>query len=152
MNFTITNDQVKDLHNARVYLLYAIEDLNKVLQKDFIEKLNKVYKTLDKVASPLMDEYDNIRDKKAEKCWEIAKENNFVSTWSMYEVDLHEPSNITAGVLEYLGNYVSIPENTTWLDMWRLADKLIKDSGDLHHTFIEDFVVNEDEVTLLTGS
>lgn len=152
MNFTITNEQVKDLHNARVYLLYAINDLGKVLQEGFIEQLNKVYKTLDKVASPLMDEYDNIRDKKAEKCWEIAKENKFASVWSIYEVELHEPSNITAGVLEYLGNYVQIPDNTTWLDMWRLADKLIKDSGDLHHTFIEDFVVNDDEVTLLTGS
>lgn len=152
MDFTITTDQVKDLHNARVYLLYAINDLGKVLQEDFIKKLKEVYKTLDKVASPLMNEYDNIRDRKAEKCWEIAKKYNFVSVWSMYDVDINAPSNIPAGILKYHRNSIGIPENTTWLDMWCLADKLIKDSGDLHHTFIEDFEVEGNVTTLITGS
>ena len=40
----------------------------------------------------------------------------------------------------------------TWLDLYRIADSLIKASGDEHHTFIESFVREGNDLCLYTGS
>ena len=40
----------------------------------------------------------------------------------------------------------------TWLDLWKAAESVIKQSG-THHSFIEDFTMNEDgTIELTTGS
>jgi hypothetical protein len=42
-----------------------------------------------------------------------------------------------------------------WIDLWRTADELIQKSGDNHHVFVEDFIIESiDPITLSlhTGS
>jgi hypothetical protein len=40
----------------------------------------------------------------------------------------------------------------TWLDLYVIADALIRDSGDLHHVYIESFTKVGDDLYLHTGS
>jgi hypothetical protein len=50
---------------------------------------------------------------------------------------------------------VSITVNSTgltWLDLYILADALIRESGDLHHIYIEAFVKEGNDLILHTGS
>lgn len=52
---------------------------------------------------------------------------------------------------------VDLPKNATYLDVWRAADKLIVDSGDTHHIFIEQIINisrlnGKDEYVIVTGS
>jgi hypothetical protein len=46
----------------------------------------------------------------------------------------------------------NVPENATWLDLWKAADALIKKSGDDHHIFIELMYVDDSVITFSCGS
>lgn len=43
-------------------------------------------------------------------------------------------------------------ENPTWLQIWQAANKLIKQSGDGHHIFIEQVIWGPKRLTIETGS
>jgi hypothetical protein len=48
---------------------------------------------------------------------------------------------------------IDLPDNPTWMDLNKAAAQAIKQSGDRHHIFIEDFrLVNEHMIDLITGS
>lgn len=40
----------------------------------------------------------------------------------------------------------------SWADLWLLADRLVGESGDRHHSFIEVFKVKGDNLEMETGS
>lgn len=40
----------------------------------------------------------------------------------------------------------------SWADLWLLADRLVRESGDSHHSFIEVFKVKGDNLEMETGS
>lgn len=92
--------------------------------------------------------------------YEIKEANGFVSMWSIYDGvnDPSEPSPYEARTMAYNNNWgepveVPLPQGKlTWLDLWRAADKCIKDSGDTHHVFIEGFRKNGGILELVTGS
>jgi len=90
----------------------------------------------------------------------IAKENKIKnSNWSIYEVTdfnlvpfpnatkLVYPLHPGKGQVE-----IKLQQNSTWLDLWKAADKAIQESGDLDHSYIEVFDDNGDELLLVTGS
>lgn len=91
---------------------------------------------------------------------EIKNENNFVSTWSMFEVDdindKHSYQNASEVVYEYhfgVENTRSKINGDTWLDLYKSAEECIVKSDDLHHIFIEGFVDNGNgTLSLITGS
>jgi hypothetical protein len=95
---------------------------------------------------------------------DIAQANDFITTWSIYEVeDVNEkiPFRDMVGkrlVYKYWDeNFVdqvveTVIQGDTWLDAWRAADQLLKDSKDFH-IFVEDFRMLEDtSLELITGS
>lgn len=45
--------------------------------------------------------------------------------------------------------YTTVVEGNTWLDLWKAANKVMLKSG-THHSWIEDFTVQEDGSFLLT--
>jgi len=48
---------------------------------------------------------------------------------------------------------VTVPvKGKNWGDVWVAADKAIKESGDMHHIFIEGFEINGKTLNLITGS
>lgn len=58
--------------------------------------------------------------------------------------DLHWGS---VGTVEHSGG-----TDLTWLQLYKIADDLINQSRDLHHSFIEGFYRDGTELRLLTGS
>ena len=92
--------------------------------------------------------------------YEIKEANGFVSMWSIYDGvnDPNEPSPYEARTMVYQDNWgepveVSLPAGKlTWLDLWKAADKCIKNSGDEHHVFIKGFKKNSGILALFIGS
>lgn len=90
---------------------------------------------------------------------DIGQENGCTTTiWSMYEIR-------DFGAVAYEGDYTVHYDggwgiagsesvmNPTYLQLWQIADRLIRQSGDLHHIFIEDFNLWGDGILeLSTGS
>ncbi len=69
----------------------------------------------------------------------ISNENNFISIWSIHEVD---DMNSIFGYVEavkYEDIIEQVNSEVTWLQLWGIADRLIRLSGDEHHLFIENF-------------
>jgi hypothetical protein len=80
------------------------------------------------------------------------------SQWSIFEVeDFTAVPFPNATEVSYDGRWgsvqtVPIKPNSTWLDLWKAADKAIEGSGDLHHIFIERLTNHNGIVVLQTGS
>jgi hypothetical protein len=87
-----------------------------------------------------------------------AKHNFRNSTWSIYEVTdftLVPFPNATRLVYEPYGKLpveIKLGRPSTWLDLWKAADKAIKECGDSEHTFIEAFEEDGETLELVTGS
>lgn len=84
-----------------------------------------------------------------------------VSVWSLWDVrDFTKVPFPGCTKLVYDGGWgepgsVTIPENATWVDLWKAAEQLIikSDSDDLHHVFIEKYELQEPGVvTFWCGS
>jgi hypothetical protein len=116
--------------------------------------------------------------KKKADDYKKSQENKKGSSWCVYddnddkEVDLYEYHNyIDANTMIYR-NYFTIDmydniidenepltiqitnKKIKWGDLYDLADKLINESGDTHHIFIEGFEYNPNDksLILITGS
>lgn len=74
----------------------------------------------------------------------VASINEFKSIWSIYEVlDFNETPFKNLKSICYNGNRgfsgtYAFEETPTWIQIWQACEKLIVDSHDLHHIFIED--------------
>lgn len=91
----------------------------------------------------------------------IAERNELThSTWSIYEVTDFEaipfPKATKLRHSEHWGEGVielDLPTNATWLDLWKAADRLIYESKDNAHIYIEVFFeVDESTLLLIAGS
>lgn len=160
--FTITKDDFKNLHNAKCELHFAVEHLQETLSPAVIERLQKCLSQFREGMKYVYEQETRDFNYKNGMYRRAAEDNDFRSTWSIYGVaDLN---NIALGfdectVLRHDCNWnrdvnVELPAGPkTWLDLWRAADQAVRESGDLHHSFIEDFVKTEDgALRLVTGS
>jgi len=113
-------------------LTLAVQDLFKEHQ----EKEDKKYVDKSKM-------FDKIRD-----------DNSFSSIWSIYKVD--DINSIFGYVqeVEYLTCVEIVAKEVTWLELWAIAERLMKQSGDSHHVFIEGFAKKPNDIShhLITGS
>lgn len=116
------------------------------------------FKELQSAVSELFKSHREQEDKSARLKYamleKIQDEHNFESTWSISEVDdMNAIFGYVEGV-EYLGNTEIIGKEVTWLELWATADRLIKQSGDFHHIFIENFHKKTGDIVhrLVTGS
>ena len=93
---------------------------------------------------------------------QIGRQHDFVSQWSILDVTtdmecLHgKPLDRPLRYKNSWYNFDVVVDmvGPTWLDLWRTADNAIRESGDMHHIFIESIELNEDrtEYVLVTGS
>lgn len=90
---------------------------------------------------------------------DIGEENGCQTTcWSMYEIhDFGAVAHEGEWTVKYDGGWGIAGEekvtNPTYLQLWQIADRLIRLSGDLHHIFVEDFSIEDNNVLdLSTGS
>jgi hypothetical protein len=94
--------------------------------------------------------YDQVRD-----------ELGLNAVWSIYEVDNLSQPHPYAGATKVIyraygaGDHEVAIEGNTWKSLFIAADKLIRDSGDGHHIYIEDFKQSSIDPSILfvtTGS
>lgn len=90
----------------------------------------------------------------------IQDENDFSSVWAMDEV---KDMNAHFGFVKELFYRVTskqkvsveINKDITWLEFWKFADQLVKESGEIDHIFIEGFAQDLDDTKvyeLILGS
>jgi hypothetical protein len=77
----------------------------------------------------------------------IQTQNNFKTTWSIYEIeDMDENSFLSADIMTdgLCDIEVELPKKElTWLELWNYADNLYNLIGDTEHLFIESFEVKQ---------
>lgn len=91
---------------------------------------------------------------------DIKEEHNFKSVWSIFGIqNFNAIPYPDSHRIQYIGHWgfdnvvKDIPNNSTWLDLWKIADECIEDSGDAHHVFIEAiYDVGNGVLELRTGS
>lgn len=90
----------------------------------------------------------------------VAQENGIeFSTWSIYEVTDFEKVPYPDATRFFYDNLagdepieIEIHAGSSWLELWKAADKVIEKSGDLDHSFIEALELEGETVQLVTGS
>lgn len=158
---TLTIEEFKLIHNGLCKLNSAINRLEDVVHpniyQDLVSGKDEIYKGL-KNSYNVEENYFDIQSK---HYGEMKKQMNLTSIWSKYEVqdllDKHTYGNVDRLVYKNnWGKYVSVSiQGNTWLQLYRASDQAIKESNDLHHVFIEDFSIDENDnrtLCLHTGS
>ena len=90
----------------------------------------------------------------------LRKEHNYRAIWSIYETcdqmsEVRFPGTITIMYDDHWGKEVEpiTLTDATWMDLWAAGDKLIRDSRDQHHIYIEGFRRRKNHTyTMITGS
>lgn len=148
----VTQENLKNLMDMQ-YRFHAfkskLEHMSPAIQKEF-DALSDAVRTLfqeqnDKEAKEHTANYEMFD--------EIQTKHNLSSVWSMYEIgDINSKFGYVA-VLKYLDVSEAVWRDVSYLELWQIADRLMKASGDSHHVFIEGFApCGEDDFELVTGS
>ena len=159
--FTITKEEFKNVHNGVSEIRHAIEQLDGIINDDFMTKLNT---GLDKLEAGL----DGVRvqdqtdfDSKFAHYDSVRTDLGLSTTWSVYEVsDLNDRHPYLGAVkLRYKDHWGTPVEKgivgATWAALFVAANACIRDSGDDHHSFIEQFTPSKEDASVLlltTGS
>lgn len=163
-NVALTEGNIQLLESVYPKLHSLINRLTPVVSSAILDDLNEISHIMQEAFANRWKEEEDEFDLIYEKLSKIADENNFMTTWSIDEVtpeDMDKPFSKKAvkGITyESWGETQNVEfgskgKKMTWLDMWKEADKLIRQSGDTDHVFIEDFVEQESGYyDLVTGS
>ena len=146
---TLKAEDFKTIHNTLWELQYG----NAINVDAAVEKiraaLEDCYRQDDEVFQARSDHYSDVR-----------ASLGLDAIWSMYEVknlsDTHTYEGInTVTYKDHWGegSDVVVPVNgLTWAALYVAANAAIRDSGDAHHVYIEDFRQVDDTLILVTGS
>lgn len=151
--FTITDQQIKDIHNAMCDMYQLNDAINEMFKPEstLVKRFNDVYKRLKPVRDQLMKVRDECDDNIRALADELAKQHKFKYTrWSIYDIySLLDKSNIPAGALicaPYESSESVTVKGDTWLDLWKAVEELASKTkfnenevGFGDHVFIEKF-------------
>lgn len=111
-----------------------------------IEEMQTVYK---KIFEPYWQEERSLSNTNYEQLEAVREEEGLSSVWSISEINYTKMKDLFSKEPVFCIEYeswgpsqkVEFSEGKifTWLDMWKHADKLIKNSGDTHHIYVEGF-------------
>lgn len=162
-NVTVTAEEFKTIHNALWELDRGLEQLESVIRPELWTQLRQAATNIRSGLAGAYEQDDAVFSRRSRHYDDVADQLNLAhSNWSIYEVeDLGErhPFEHADRVLyenHWGGAPVSVSiQGLTWQALWVAANAAIRDSGDSHHVYIEDFRAHpEDPRTLLlsTGS
>ena len=162
MSYTVTEQQITEIHNGLCHLRFARHHLEEVLAATQIEGIQKGISMIMNAFAPLREESDRRHNQKYEMYQAYGETHNFKSVWSVYSVEsMDDLCDFNGSYLVYSGHWgekgpvrIKLPQGKlTWGEMWAFADCAIRESGDEHHIFIERIVKKEDgNLYLHTGS
>lgn len=144
--FFVEDNQVDALQNSYAYLHGIIQQLNQVVHPDIIAQLQKVKESIHTTFKPYWDAEAVASDNEYKALSNLASENNLHSIWSMSSVKSSQMNEICSLKIKKI-TYESwgatqtrdIKGKLTWLEVWKVADEMMRASGDGHHVFIEGF-------------
>ncbi len=150
---TLRGEDFKIIHNT----LCDLRNLVSRMEQSMI-KTAEFDRIIEGFQMGLRDAYDQDNssfDAKMDYYNQFREDNGLETIWSVYELPIHgflrdHPFPSDAFVV-YKEQQCAI-YGQTWADVYRAADQCIRNSGDLHHIFIENFELWGKEVRLTTGS
>lgn len=127
------------------------------LNDELVKQWSLIYEYVKNLAGNVIVEQENrrVQDKKDEEVVsEIGNAYDLSVVWSMeyprdacQQIDFNKKVPFNWRFLAYTTssgwgtpNKVKLPDNATYLDVWKAADSLVKKSGDSHHIFLEGIV------------
>ena len=148
VSVSLTAKEFETIHNALWYLGQIDKPEVQSLVGDIRGALNGAY-----------EQERQANDRKYDHYSQVKNDLGLTTIWSMTEVDNLSDNH------PYLGaKYVSYKDHwgngvvtqaingNTWAALYVAANACIRDSGDEHHVFIEDFRKSGDTLLLTTGS
>lgn len=161
----LTPEQYKELNSIYPKFHSVISVLEKTVKPEIVAEIVEMQQTFYKVFADKWKSEDEAFDKNYQALSEIADANGLESIWSVSEVPATDLDKVFTKEKKVIITYSSwgnpveyVLENKgdkqiTWLEMWRVADKVIKMSGDDHHVFVEAFrKVAKGKYQLICGS
>lgn len=159
--YNLSPNQLRDLHNAGCYFHSFIERYRDVLGKQVIEDFERPWNLFSNVRKEILEVENKVFEEKHAYYDKIRNDNLFLSRWSIYEIDdVFQPSHVVGATKIVYSTWDGDPQEAeldpshtyTWIELWSIADKMVRDSGDRHHVFVEKFSLKDGVVKLLCGS
>lgn len=151
----LTPDGFKQLHNGLAILRSLARNLEPMLNSELCKQFDSAFTTIDTTLAEAYALDFQISTSKMQYYGEVRSLQKFISEWSNNVVEVNGfDQPFAAGIVQvkYASEDAIILEDPSWLDMWKAADTLIRQSGDMHHIFVENFVLDGDTYQLKTGS
>jgi hypothetical protein len=161
---TLTQEQFDNLTALYPSINALKQSLEPVVSTKIIKEINKIQKAMEEVFKPFWEKDEVDFNTNYDALAALQTEHGLSSIWSLSEVPATSINQKMAGKVKKI-TYESwgpaqeivfkTPKNMTWLQLWQEADKLIAQSGDSHHCFVEAFSEdkkNPGHYRLVTGS
>lgn len=154
---TLTAQEFKQLHNG----LWQLDCMVQKLVHGNVHEGHKLAEILETLRDSLKGAYEQDSresDRKYNHYQSVQNDLGLDAAWSMYEVDdLNKPhpfSNVTHVEYRCWGSKPVRRQivGNTWAALYMAANACIRDSGDNHHIFIENFTQEDSTLILSTGS
>lgn len=159
---TLTAEEFKQIHNAVCDLDSICAQLEDILKPELYAKLAKARNKIRDGLAGAYEQDHGAFSRKSKHYDDVANTLGLRSNWSLYEVDDLSERHPFEGAdrVVYKDHWgtklISVSlHGLTWVALWVAADACIRDSGDNHHVFIEDFRPSEEDprtLILTTGS
>lgn len=159
---TITAEEFKTIHNALCNLDSVTRQLEDVLKPELFEKLAKAGSTIREGLQGAYRQDNEAFETKNNHYDRIKEELGLRAIWSLYEVDNLSDRHPFEGATKvvYKDHWGDTPiektiNGATWAALYVAADACIRESGDGHHVFIEQFSPSKNDAGALflsTGS
>lgn len=159
--YTITKEEFKNVENGIWEIRQALDRLDGVLSEGLMSNFNAGFYKVEQGLDNVRDQDQTDFDSKFKHYDTVKDDLGLTATWSLYEVnDLNDRHPYLGAVkLCYKDHWGSPVEKAivgaTWAALFVAADACIRDSGDNHHTFIEQFTPSKEDASVLlltTGS
>lgn len=149
----LSKDEFKDIHNGLCELRNLKDQLAEFLAGPAMQRFEKGISLIRSGLDRAYEQDDAAFEKAEKKFNDLSEKYDFKTIWSMYEVEDENAAPFpNATSLLYAGHEVELEKNSTWVELWKAADKVVALSGDYHHIFIEDFTEKDGVLYLQTGS
>jgi hypothetical protein len=144
------NSYIDALDSIQVEISQLSRQLDGVVHPNIIKKLEGMRKRCLKEIAPILKAEEKANDSNYDKLSKIQDKYNLKAVWSM-SIPATELENLTPHISKITYDSwgpqqvhtFDTPTQMSWLELWKLADKMIAASGDTHHIFIENLYHNE---------
>lgn len=160
-NVIITAEEFKTIHNAMCDLHISIENLSGILHP---EKFDRLVKARDQIKEGLAGAYKQDNDSfdaKSKHYEEVRESLGLSAVWSVFDVkNLNARHPFTGATKVHYKDHWGQPvtkeiNGGTWAALFVAGNAAIRDSGDKHHIYIEQFKPSKEDASVLimqTGS